>query len=144
MSESVLSALSSARTEAITKEETPLTPAILDGNSDTRSESKQSSHTVVSSEDSDNRPKTKHGFITAEQGSNVVEHGFNVGEHSSNARQHGFCSDERGYNAAEHGSNAGDHGSNIRNRTGREMRSHSSAKTHCYKDDGDRPKSTVT
>lgn len=138
-----MSALSSARTadEAIKEEESHHTSAILDRGGDTRSDSKQSSHTIVSTEDF-HRTKSQQGFITAEHDSSSA----NAGEYCSITVKHVTNVGEHDSNTAEHGSNiAGSDRVKLQGSSSRgEMRSHSGARSNREKGNGNRPNSAAT
>jgi len=143
VSESVMSALSSARIadEAIKEEESHHTSAILHGSSDTKSASKQSSHTIVSTEDF-NRTKSQQDIVTAELDSSSAD----AGEYCSITVKHVASVGEIDSNTAEHGSNiVGSDRVKLQGSSSRgEMRSHSSARSNREKGNGNRPNSTAT
>ena len=138
-----MSALSSARIadEAIKEEESHHTSAILHGSSDTKSASKQSSHTIVSTEDF-NRTKSQQDIVTAELDSSSAD----AGEYCSITVKHVASVGEIDSNTAEHGSNiVGSDRVKLQGSSSRgEMRSHSSARSNRDKGNGNRPNSAAT
>ena len=108
VAESVMRALSSARTTSETIKEEEFTLAILD--SDTRSDSKQSTDTIVSIEDSVNpKDKSQHGLNTTKHDSDVDEYGDNTSEQGPIIAGHVSNDDESGNKNARHiSSSAGD------------------------------------
>lgn len=112
VAESVMRALSSARTTGETIKEEEFTLAILD--SDTRSDSKQSTDTIVSIEDSVNpKDKSQHGPNTAKHDSDVVEYGDNTSEQGPIIAGHVSNDDESGNKNARHISSSAGYSSSV-------------------------------